>query len=324
MRRVAILGAALAAFAGAGAASSGAPNGERSFTATAPVTGMSADGSMNAFTVAAKPRDCYHVDLWNRSARSVVRLGRAAHCGPVTSTGSGLVGPGLAGNRALWITYTGGNIREWSLWTATGSATTPRRLQFVARDVERAGPFVLGEGDSSAGFVLPLGIDRQLVSVRRDGTRVVWGTAAARLVAVTAQRGQIAAALETGPVEIFSAPGKIARTEAFSKPVDAIRLAGGGALVAQQGRLLSLRAPGVSPTWMLAAGSKLADADGTLAVLVRRNEIHLFSLATGKDVRFRTTRVAPVAQLEPAGLVYAAGRTVTFVPHAQLAARLGE
>jgi hypothetical protein len=318
MKTVAILAAALAAVSAAGAARLTAPKGERSFTASAPVTALSADGSVTAFAVAAKPRDCYHVDLWNRSTRSVVRLGHAARCGPVTSTGSGLVGPGLAGNRALWITYTGGNIREWSLWTATSSATTPRRLQFVARDVDRAGPFVLGEGDTSAGFVLPLGIDRQLVTLRSDGTRVVWGTAAARLVAVTARRGEIAAALESGPVEIFSAPGTIARTEAFSKPVDAIRLAGGGALVAQQGRLLSLHAPGVSRSWTLAVGSKLADADGTLAVLVRRNEIHLFSLTTGTDVVFRTTRSAPVAQLEPAGLVYAAGRTVTFVPRAKL------
>src|SRR5690242_12103055 len=150
-RALIILALALAVVSAAGAAAR-----DRSFTATSKVTGLAADGSLAAFAVATSGRDCYHIDIWNRSARTVFRLGAARPCPPATSTGNGVVGPALAGSRALWLTYVGGNIREWSLWTATTTARTPRRIRFIARDVDAAPPIVLGQGDATKlGFLLP-------------------------------------------------------------------------------------------------------------------------------------------------------------------------
>jgi hypothetical protein len=64
-----------------------------------------------------------------------------------TSTGTAIAGLSLAGTRALWVHYGGGNIREWTVWTATGSKTSsPKRLAFVARDVDGPAPVVLGDG----------------------------------------------------------------------------------------------------------------------------------------------------------------------------------
>jgi hypothetical protein len=89
------------------------------------VTGPAADGSSVAFAVARQPGDCFHVAIGNRSTGHVGRLGQKRGCGPATSMGSGLVGPVLAGGRALWVTYAGGNFREYSLWTATSRRPKP-------------------------------------------------------------------------------------------------------------------------------------------------------------------------------------------------------
>jgi hypothetical protein len=295
----------------------------RSFAATSTVTSLAADGSLTAFAVAPRGRDCYHVDVWNRSSRAVFRLGAARACPPATSTGNGLVGPVMAGSRALWLTYVGGNIREWSLWTATTTARTPRRIRFIARDVDAAPPIVLGQGDSSKlGFLLPFTVDDTLYGLRANGTSVSLLQAPSRIVAVAAKDGEVAAALESGAVEIVDGAGHLLRTEAFSGPVSAVAVTG-DALVAQQGRVLALRNGVTDHNWTLPAGARLADADGSIAVYVRGKELHVFDLETGVDALFRTTATLPVAQLEPGGLVYAAGRSVTFVPLSELLSRLG-
>jgi len=294
----------------------------RSVIASAPVRGLAADGSLTAFAVGARAHDCRHVVLWNRAAGSAARLGRAKPCGEVTSTGSGLVGPSLAGTRALWLSYAGGNIREWALLSGTAANRTPKQIRFIARDVDGPGPVVLGEGDSSKfGYLLPYAVDSKLYALRADGRSILYLTASARIVAVAAKGGELAAALETGPVVILEGPNRIVRTESFAGKVDAVRITG-YALVAQQGRILALRAGGAHRAWTLPPGAKLADAEGSLAVYVRGKEVRLLSLTTGKDILFHRAATAPLAQLEPGGLVYAVGRKITFVPAAQLAARL--
>jgi hypothetical protein len=43
------------------------------------------------------------------------------------------------GGRALWLTYIGGNIREWSLWTK-GPNAKARRIAFLTADVDGPAP----------------------------------------------------------------------------------------------------------------------------------------------------------------------------------------
>ena len=51
------------------------------------------------------------------------------------------------GRRVYWLTYGGGNIREYDLWTATPTRTSPRRLAEASSDVDSgASPLVLGAG----------------------------------------------------------------------------------------------------------------------------------------------------------------------------------
>ena len=66
---------------------------------------------------------CHEVRLWNVATRTDRRL--ASHCFVCASTGSGVAGAIATGAAALWLTYTGGNIREWSLWTKGRLANAP-------------------------------------------------------------------------------------------------------------------------------------------------------------------------------------------------------
>src|SRR5215218_1022863 len=103
--------------------------------APAPVQALAFDMPLLAYASVHSAPDCDRIRVWSRATRRTVRLGRTTSC-EQTSTGSGIAALSIAGNRALWLHFTGGNIREWSLFTATTEAPRPRRLRFIARDVD--------------------------------------------------------------------------------------------------------------------------------------------------------------------------------------------
>lgn len=262
------------------------------------------------------------MELWQRTSSSTLRLGRKTPCGPPTSTGSGLVGPSLAATRALWLTYTGGNIREWSLWTATATRRQPKRLRFVARDVELPAPIILGEGDRDT---LPYSVGTRVVALdSRTGTPRFSTSLSERVVALATQRGRVAAALANGGIVILDRRGAELGTTCgtSTRQVDAVRfaLAGGSTLWVQRGRTLELcGAGGAVRRGTLPPGARLVDAEGNAAVYVRRNQVH--GVVT-EDVVLRRTAGPAFAQLEPVGLIYASGRRVATMPMAAVERRL--
>ena len=312
------------AVAAAVVASSPAAAPKRTLLAPARITGLAADGGHVAFAVASRRGDCAHVRLWTPATGRVVRFGPARACGPATSTGSGLVGPTLARTRALWLTYTGGNIREWSLWSASLASPRPRRVRFVARDVDSAAPLVLGEGDASRfGYRLPYAEDDVVSIIETDtGNRgtYAWWRAPERIVAVGAKRGTVAAAF--GNQVGVLAPDGTVETESFRAPVDRIVVEGDSLLV-QYGRTLERRGAGSPLTWTLAPGARLADAEEGLAVYVLRGAVHVLRLVDGRDVAWTTGARTAFGQLDGTGLVVAADRRLTIVPRSAVLARLG-
>ena len=189
-----VLGALLPAIA-AGAAS-------RSVTAPGPVTALALDGARVAYASARSSGDCDRVRIWNLRTGTVTRLGRTTQC-VETSTGTGIAAVSIAGSRVLWLHYTGGNIREWSLFTATTASPRPRRLSFVARDVDAPPPIVIGEGDSTDGTArLPYAVDRHVVVLRGDGTRVWSWTAPERVTAVASWSTVVAVAMADGHIAV--------------------------------------------------------------------------------------------------------------------------
>lgn len=299
MRHVAVA-AALAALAVAGVASA-APRVD-SVVSPSPVTALGADGVRVAYAGA----DC-RVRMWNRTTGTVVVLGRGPSC-ERTSTGTAVAAIAVAGTRALWSHYTGGNIREWSLWTATTTRRTPRRLAFETSDPEARAPVVVGEGDvSRLGDLLPYAVGRSVVVLRSTGARAFAWTAPAPVTALAAKDGRVAVAVARGDVHVLSADGRVLRVERFGAPPDAVRLAGGGVLVAQTGRSLEVRGTARAASYTLLTGIRLADAEGTHAVLVGRGAIRLLRLEDGSG---RLVASGSGAALEGAWLAYADGRRV--------------
>ena len=93
-----------------------------------PISTVSIAGTEIAYSDEYRTR-CHEIRLWKVATRSDKRL--ASHCFVSTSTGSGVAGVIATGGRALWLTYIGGNIRDWSLWTK-GRNAKARRIAFLA------------------------------------------------------------------------------------------------------------------------------------------------------------------------------------------------
>ena len=133
MKRVLALAVLLSVVPAAGAAP------VRSVTAPARVTALELDGSRIVYSTGRSAGDCNRVFVWNLTMRGVTKLGRKTHC-EQTSTGNEIAAVSIAGTRVLWVHYAGGNIRDWSLWTATTTKPAPLRVRFVSRDVDAAAP----------------------------------------------------------------------------------------------------------------------------------------------------------------------------------------
>lgn len=301
MRRLLLLGALLALVPTAGAST------VRAVTAPAPVIAFAADGSRVAYAVGFSAGDCNRVRLWNLDPAGVTRLGRGTPC-VRTSTGTTITALALAGRRALWLHVTGGNIREWSLWTATGHLPAARRLRFARADADGPPPIVLGAGDSSRlGDILPYAVGRTVTALRVTGSRRFTWTAPTRVVALAANDGELAVAGEDGTVTVLDADGSVLRRETFGGSIDAVRITGDNLLV-QSGRTLELRGGRGPAVYSLIPGVKLADAEGNTALLVGGGKVRTFDLDSGRG---GVVANGTFAELEGTMLALAAGRTVS-------------
>jgi outer membrane protein assembly factor BamB len=299
-------GALLAALGAAGFAGAGVT---RSVSAPAPVSAVAFDGHRVAFSVGFSRDDCDRVRLWNLSTRGVSKLGRRTSC-VRTSTGTAVAAVSQAGTRALWLHFTGGNIREWTLWTATGTRPTPRRLAFVARDVDAPPPIVLGDGNGSRlGDMLPYAIDRTVTVLRANGARRFAWTAPARVVALDARAGELAVAQTGGRVTVLDAAGGVIRQETYDGEVSAVEITGTGLLVQQRGTL-ELRGSGAPRTFAVGTNARLEDALGDRAVYSRGGVVTMLSLSSAAR---RTVGTGARAALEGGRLAVASGRRVLLL-----------
>ena len=272
---------------------------------SAPATNLAADAPATAIAVAARPGDCDHVELWNWQTNRSVRLGRARPCGPATSTGSGLAAVSYAGGRALWLTYVGGNIREWSLWTATWTRPQPRLVRFVARDVDAPPPVVLGPANLT---LLAYAVDRTVIGLDMTGKRIFSWTAPAKVTAVAVGTGTWVAVAGGGLYELNERGRPI---EFPSLDGDASALVHDGiGIFAQIGRLLEARIGGTTASYRLPQGARLVDAAAAKAVYVVDGRVHVHDFSSGRDVSYPGTAAA----VEDRALLVANGRQITIRP----------
>jgi hypothetical protein len=275
----------------------------------APVQALALGMPLLAYAGGRAGGDCDRVRIWSRATRRTVRLGRTTSC-EQTSTGTGIAALSIAGNRVLWLHLTGGNIREWSLFTATTTRPRPRRLRFVSRDVDAPAPIVLGEGDTTRyGDLLPYAVDRDVVVLRPNGARAFTWRAPARVTALGANWGGLAVALEDGRIAIFDNDGSMETIRPGSPAATAVFVTGNG-VAAQRGRAVELRTGSSTRSWPLPAGARVRDADGYEATYVSRGRVKLLRLDTG-----RTRDLGPGvdAQLEYSTVAVASGRRIRVV-----------
>ena len=321
MRRSPPLAAALlVACLAAGAAA--ARTSDRFVLGPAPVTAVASSGAVVAFATGPTSRDCDRVRRWNLGTRGIVRLGQPRPCGDATSTGRGLAGLAVAHARALWITYVGGNIREWSLWTATPGKPTPRLVSSAARDVDDPQPLVIGGSDKA---LLPWAIDATVTGLRSDGARVFRTTLASPVRALATGAGQVAALLADGHVVVLAGDGTMVRDYAYAPgDVRAVALGGVGVLVQRRHGVLDVRKGAAARTIELPSTALMLDfAEGVLLYSVGA-QLRGRKLSTGRDVLVRIAPTPVQATLDASGLVYADGRRVRFVPTRAVAAAFSE
>jgi len=240
------------------------------------------------------------VSIWQ--AGRTTRLG-ATPCTERTSTGSGLAGLALAGGRALWVTYTGGNIREFTVWTATRTRPRPRRLAFATSDVDSAPAVTVGDGDED---LLPYAINRNVIVLGANGARRFAWTAPAQVTAVDAFGGEIAVATAGGLVTVLDGNGRVLHEESFGSDVSNLHISG-NSLVAHVGRWLEIRGR-TSTRILLRRDLRLVGAGGGRAALLGRDGAQLLDLATGTRSSLGPARQARVDGVR---VVTANGRRIT-------------
>ena len=249
---------------------------------------------------------CHEVRLWNVADRSDRRL--ATHCFVSTSTGSGVAGVIATGGRALWLTFIGGNIREWSLWTKSGAAKA-KRIRFLSADVDGPAPLLLGRVWEGS---LPYAFGRTVIVLAPNGSRKFTLTAPDRVVALSAHSRGYAAVLANGSVLSISPQGAVLRQRTFDPGFvqDAV-LAAPGLVVKTRAGLEIYNGDAVRRIALPAGSRFLGLSEGIVAYGTGR-QLRLLRLANGHDTLFRTLAPGFQAQLGRLGIAYASGRTLGY------------
>jgi hypothetical protein len=119
---------------------------------TGPVKELAADGGRVAVLLQTSRPRCtvQRVAVWQPSTRSLAPIG-ASQCSESLSTGAGIFSVALAGTRAAYVQYAGGNTRELQLKTATLSRRKPVVAASAAFDLDGLSGTYLGRiaGDGS-------------------------------------------------------------------------------------------------------------------------------------------------------------------------------
>lgn len=316
-RRLAWVAAVGVALVVAGGAAALTP--ARTIVAALPVQDLALTGRSVGYVVDAPVRlECSRIGFWNTAANQRLLFDAKEQCRELGSTGQGVGDVAVANRRLLWLTYGGGNFREWTLWTATTTNRRPRQLRFVARDVDSPPPIVIGPGTADG---VPYAVDRQVVYLGDDGRAIFRIAVASPVRALAAGYGgrlRVAAVLADGTVVGFDETGNEYTAEQFPPgAVTGVRVSGLGTAV-QVGRDVEIFPPrahdGVEVT--LPAGATMVDLAQGRVLWTRAGDLGTTTIATGTSTRLvdGTTSKPASGQLEAGGVVWAQGRTVRWRP----------
>jgi hypothetical protein len=260
--------------------------------ASQPITAVGVSGSRIAFATA----DC-RVHLLDRVARRVTNFAAGPAC-ETTSTGTAVAAVSVAGMRVIFLHYTGGNIREWSLWTATPGRPKPQRIAFATSEPDASAPLIIGP---SRNGVVPWAAGKTVTVLHADGSRARRWIAPATVTALTESPGGVTVATADGSVYTVSNAGE--RRQAFPQAPTAVATSL-DAVVVQYGRTLD--AHGLRPrTFALARTTQLVGATGSRAVIAGGGAVRTIDLVTGAG---KLVAHGAIAAVDGATLVTASGK----------------
>jgi hypothetical protein len=269
------------------------------------LSAVSIAGTEVAYSDRYRP-GCHEIRLWDVASRADRRL--ATHCFVSTSTGSGVAAVEATGGRALWLTYTGGNIREWSLWTK-GPRAKAKRISFLPADVDGPPPVVLGRVWEGS---LPYAVGRTVIVLAPNGSRRFTLTAPDRVVTLSAHSRGYAAVLANGHVVTISVQGTLLNDFPFEPRFAQDAVLAGPGLVVKTVNGLEIHRGDSTRQISLPKGSRfLGLSEGVVAYGTGR-QLRLKRLDGGRDALLRTLAPRFQAQLGRRGIVYASGRTLGF------------
>jgi hypothetical protein len=289
-------------------------------TRPAAVEALALTGRNIAFATRPWQKDCDRVELWAK-AKKVIPLGSLAFvlsCRQGLSTGSGVWDVALARTRMLWVTYAGGNLRDWQLWTATPTRRKPKQLRFAELDVDDPPPLHIGPGTSQG---VPFAAGREVVFLGDDGAAIFKRVLAAPVQAIAAGIGpagtRVVAVLTSGPVVALATNGSTVAQFSFAPgEVQVVRLTP-GAVVVQVGSQVRFLASGSGgPTLILPAEATLLDVAQGRALYGLNGDLRARTIATGADRLLvdGTPALPALGRIDARGFAWSRGSRVTWRP----------
>ncbi len=283
-----------------------------------PVTSLGVTGRSVVYAIdeSATRTRCAAVKLWDTGTRGLWTFGESTTriCREGPSTGSGVSAVATSGRRVFWVTFAGGNIREYTLWTATPARKSPRRLAGASSDVDSGErPLVLGTGSRDG---VPYAVRDTITFVADDGRRLFRASVGSPVVLLAAGTGpgaqRVVAALADGRVLVLSSTGATLRTLDYEPDeVDAVALALPGPIV-QAGAQVRV----ATQTVTLPQGAQLLDVRQGRLVYAQGLQVRARAVADGADTLLQAfppgSRRPPLFATDAYGSAWAKGTSLSW------------
>ena len=229
---------------------------------------------------------------------------------PATSTGRGVSAVAVSGRRVVFLSYVGGNTREWRLWTATPTAKRPRLLRTGSADADAPPPILLGNAGEEG---IPWSVGRDVFVLAGDGHRALTWHAPADIVSLDEHSGLVAATLADGTVQLVPVQPSKAALLSYAQPGARAAQAISGGVVIEAADGIHLRKGSRALRFDVPAGARLLGySDGWLVYATGR-AIHVYSYQRTQDILARTVRSGPVtADADRGGIGWTNGGTLCW------------
>lgn len=297
--------AAVGVAAAVGAATASGTALDRGWAPGGAITSVDTTEGALAAGVSWTPQACEGVVLWVpwQFARYTLRLPRPC---PAVSTGRGVSSVGLAGSRVVFVSYVGGNTREWRLWTVTPTARRPRLLRTVSTDAGDPSPILVGNGGQGG---IPYAVGREVFVLTAQGARELQWQAPADVVSLSENAGAVGVALANGHVVVLSIPSASLVYDFALDPgtVRAARPVSGGVVIETTSGIELRRGRTAVQRFPVPAGSKLAGFVDGLLVYTTRTAIRYYDRGSRKGGIVRLARAPVAADFDRLGLGWSQG-----------------